>query len=101
MKDITSTQRSYLRKMAHHLKPVVQVGKQGLTEAVVHKIDQELDAHELIKVKFADASDQKQIFAEDMANRSASILVAMIGNIAILYREQRDLDRRVIILPAS
>lgn len=101
MKDITSTQRSYLRKIAHHLKPVVQVGKQGLTEAVVHKIDQELDAHELIKVKFADTSDQRQIVAEDMANRSASMLVAMIGNIAILYREQRDHDRRVIILPSG
>lgn len=101
MQTLTATQRKYLRSLAHHLKPVVQVGKQGLTDALFTKIDQELDAHELIKVKFLEFHDQREAFAQTIVERSNSALVGIIGNVAILYREQADPARRTVLLPSG
>jgi RNA-binding protein len=53
MIPFTGKQRSYLRALAHDMAPVVQVGKAGLTEAVVEQIREQIKAHELMKIKFA------------------------------------------------
>jgi RNA-binding protein len=100
MQQLTNTQRDYLRRQAHHLKPVVQIGKQGLTAQVQSTVDQALDAHELIKVKFMDFRDQKQELAQEIAAASGGTLIGIIGNIAILYREQPDPQKRKIAIPA-
>jgi RNA-binding protein len=96
---LTQTQRQYLRKIAHDLRPNAQVGKNGLTESVIASIGQALDAHELIKVKFMDFRDEKNELSELLAEQLGAHLVAMIGNIAILYRQQRDPEKRRVILP--
>jgi RNA-binding protein len=99
MQRLTNAQRAHLRRLAHHLKPVVQIGKQGVTEAILASIDETLKAHELIKVKFMDFRDQKRELSEDLVAASGSALVGLIGNIAILYRQQADPQRRKINLP--
>ena len=48
---LTGKQRQHLRALAHHLEPVVQIGHEGPTEAVLAQINEALEAHELIKVK--------------------------------------------------
>jgi len=97
--QLTNAQRQLLRKMAHDLKPVVQIGKNGLSENVFATVDQGLDSHELIKVKFVDFQDQKRELAEQIVAASKSELVAVIGNIAILYRQQVDPEKRKVRLP--
>src|SRR5262245_58771397 len=99
--QLTNAQRQYLRKMAHDLKPVVQVGKNGLSENVFATVDQGLDSHELIKVKFVDFQDQKRELAEQIVAASKSELVAVIGNTAILYRQQADPEKQKVRLPRS
>jgi RNA-binding protein len=99
MRTLTNAQRAHLRRLAHHLKPVVQIGKQGLTDAVLASVDETLKAHELIKVKFMDFRDQKRELTEELVAASGSALVGMIGNIAILYRQQADPQKRKINLP--
>jgi RNA-binding protein len=100
MRALTKQQRQYLRRLAHDLDPIVQIGKQGLGDQVVTTVTQALAVRELIKVKLLDMFElQDEIFAE-LAERSDSILVASIGHIAILYRQQPDPDRRKIGLPA-
>jgi RNA-binding protein len=101
MPALTKTQREYLRKHAHDLKPVVQVGKNGLSDSVLASVDQALDAHELIKIKFLDFKDEKRELSEEIAEATGSSLIAIIGNIAIVYREQRDPELRRIALPSS
>ena len=64
-------------------------------------LEQVLEAQELIKVKFIDFQDQKHTLADDIANRSRSELIAVIGNIAILYREHSDPEKRRIGLPSE
>ncbi len=100
MSALSSSQRQWLRKHAHDLRPVAQVGKSGLTEQVVAAVAQALAAHELIKVKFMDYQDQRRQLADTLVEETGSELVGIIGNVAILYRQQDDPARRTIALPA-
>jgi RNA-binding protein len=101
MHELTNTQRQYLRRLAHDLKPVVQIGKQGLTEQALASIDRTIEARELIKVKFLDFQDQKQELSETIAEQLNSTLIGVVGNVATFYREQPDPDKRRVELPAA
>ncbi len=96
---LTTKQIAFLRSQAHHLNPTVLIGQQGLTESIVTKISNELEAHELIKVKFLEYKDQKRQLAATIVEETSCELVTIIGNIAVLYREPRDLTRKKINLP--
>jgi len=95
---MTSQQRKQLRGLAHHLEPVVMIGKQGLTDGIVAATVKALDAHELIKVRFLDFKDEKHGLTEQLAAATASEVAGVIGHIAILYREHPDPDKRKIEL---
>ena len=101
MKTLTSSQMKYLRGLAHGLKPVVLIGQNGLTDAVVQATESALDRHELIKVKFNDIKDktQKKAHASSLESATSSSMVGMIGHIAIFYRRHRDAEKRKISLP--
>lgn len=101
MRTLTKTQREFLRKQAHDLKPLVQVGKNGLSDNLLDSVGQALDAHELIKVKFQDFKDEKRELTDEIVAATGSQLISIIGNIAIIYREQRDPQLRKIALPAE
>ena len=98
MEELTSSQRKQLRSLAHHLKPVCYIGKSGLTESVGVSVDVALEAHELIKVKFVDCKDRKKELTAQLVERTQSQLAGIIGHVAILYRQQRDPDKREIDL---
>lgn len=99
MEELTGAQRKYLRGMAHYLKPVVQVGKNGLTDPVIESIDKALEDHELIKVRLGDAQGQKKEMSDQITGRTRSHWVGMIGHVLTLYRRQRDPEKRTIDLP--
>lgn len=101
MANLTSGQRQYLRKLAHEIKPTAMVGKNGLTEQVVAAVDQELVARELIKVKFLEYQDQRQSLAATLVEETGSVLVALIGNTAIIYRQSMDPEQRRVELPEA
>lgn len=84
---ITEKQKRWLKARAHHLKPVVTVGQQGLTEPVLAEIDAALAHHELLKVKISsgDRVIRDQI-VESIITRSGATLVTRIGNVAALFR---------------
>src|SRR5262245_39389422 len=92
--------RKYLKGMAHHLKPVVHVGKQGLIANLITTLSKTLHAHELIKVKFVDLKEQRKELSLEMATRTNSELAGIVGHIAILYRQHPDLEKRRIRLPS-
>ncbi len=97
--SLTSQQRDHLKRLAHHIKPTVYVGKQGITETVVRTTDEVLTAQELIKVKFVDHKDEKKALIADLSGKTESELVGMLGHIATLFRAHPDLERRRVILP--
>ncbi|MBX0326157.1 YhbY family RNA-binding protein [Oscillochloris sp. ZM17-4] len=99
MQEITKRQRNFLRKLANPLKPTVMLGKQGLTEQIVDKVNRELDAHELIKVRFLEHKDERKQLTATILEETGSSLVILIGHVATLYRQQADPERRQIRLP--
>jgi RNA-binding protein len=101
MRKLKGSERKYLKGLAHHLTPIVFIGKKGLTQTVVDEITQALDAHELIKLKFIDFKDEKKEFSTKIENSTKCSLVGMIGNITIFFREQADPAKRKIVLPKN
>lgn len=72
------------------------LGKNGLTAQFVTTIDGLLAHHELVKIKFLDFKDEKREMAEELAARTRSELVRVIGNNAIFYRQNPDPEKRKI-----
>jgi RNA-binding protein len=94
---LSSRQRRHLRGLAHPLDPVVLIGAQGVTAAVVRQADKALEAHELIKVRFAEGIDARES-SGDLAARARAELAQVIGRIAVLYRRRKQDPE--IVLPA-
>lgn len=99
MAKLTSAQRKYLRGLAHPLKPIVQIGKQGLTEATIRQADDALNDHELIKVQAPVPREEKKELADRLASELEADVAGHIGHVIILYREHPDPEEREIELP--
>ena len=99
MDKLTGSQRKYLRGVAHGYKPLVQIGKEGLSKNVLSSIDTALEAHELIKVKIAAEREQRERFVPVIEDRLNCECVGTVGRMAILYREQPDPEKRKIEVP--
>jgi RNA-binding protein len=101
VKTLKGSQRTYLRGLAHGLRPVIQVGKNGITPELIKAVDEALEIHELIKVKFVDFKEARKTLSQEIGERTSSEAVGLIGNVAIFYREQPDEDKRKITLPSK
>lgn len=99
MTTLTGSQRKWLRGQAHSLKPIVQIGRQGLTEGTIRQVDEALDAHELIKVQAAVPREEKEEIANRLASEVEAEVAGRIGHIIILYRENPDPEKRIYELP--
>ena len=95
---ITGKQRSYLKKLAHDLDPIVFIGKNDLTENIIKEIDSLLELRELVKVKIQEGS---LLDAKDTANEVADMLgaefVQAIGRKFVLYSRAKEEPQ--IVLP--
>jgi RNA-binding protein len=99
MKKLSGTERRYLRGLAHHLDPAVQVGTKGVTENLIAAISDALDRNELIKVKFGEYKGEKEELSGIIEERAGCEMAGLIGNVAIFYRMQEDEEKRSIPLP--
>jgi RNA-binding protein len=99
MANLTSSQRKWLRGQAHVLRPVVQIGRQGLTEATLRQADAALDAHELIKVQAAAPREEKEGIAERLAAELHAEVAGRIGHVIILFRQHPDPEKQIYELP--
>ena len=85
--ELTSKERSELRAAAHPLKPVVLIGDQGLTQAVLKEIDMNLTAHGLLKVRVAGDDRAARIgMLETICDELSCAAVGHVGKTLILYR---------------
>lgn len=95
---LTGKQKGFLRSEAHHLQPLFQIGKQGLTTSVITQIEEALEAKELIKVNILqNCGEDKKEIAEKLNAQQGLTVVQVIGNILILYKESKENKR--IVLP--
>ena len=99
---LTENQKKHLRRLAHPLHPLVMVGsavgEPGKLDAIAKELDNTLKSHELVKVsaRLGDRVARDEVFAE-LIELTGSELVQRIGNVAVLYRANKDKPR--IVLP--
>ena len=100
-KELAGFQKKYLRGLAHNLNPIVFIGQNGVTDAVIRSMDEALSAHELIKVKFVDHKEKrtKGRLAAELGEKTGGSLVGMIGHVAVFFRPRPDPRKRRITLP--
>jgi len=101
MRKLKGFERTYLRGLAHSIKPVVQIGKSGLSDEVTASIKEALAARELIKIKFNEYKEEKKQLAAEIEKVTASEMAGMVGNVAIFYKENDDTAKRKIKLPVK
>lgn len=83
------------------MKPVVLIGQKGATDALSTAIDEALNNHELIKIKFIEFKEkqQKQEVLHWAEKKVGCQLVGLIGHMAIIFRQHEDVEKRKIRLP--
>lgn len=90
---LTGKQRRALRALGHHLEPVVLVGQNGVTDAVVAAVDQALHDHELIKVKINEGPEDRKEAGQRLAEATGAELAQLLGRTALLFKK-RDEDSK-------
>ena len=93
--SLNSKQRQFLKAQAHVLKPVVMLGSDGLSEAVLKELDSSIEYHELVKIILISGDDRKEQ-AEAAANAVKAEVVSVVGRVAVLFRRRPD-DSRFIL----
>ena len=97
---MTGKQKRYLRALAHPLKPVVNLGKQGLSRETRREIEVQLLEHELIKVRVLEScSLTKKECADELCRAKGLEVVQVIGKTLVLYCPNP--DKPVVELPAT
>ncbi len=88
MPDLTSKQRAHLRSLAHSLKPVVHVGTDGVSDAVLRSVEEAFNTRELLKIRVLDsAPGGLRETADAIVEALDGVhVVQTIGKTAALYR---------------
>lgn len=91
----SSPLRRQLRAAGHHLSPVVQVGKEGMTEAVLRQLDRALLDHELVKVKMGTETPEDRFESADalLAGAAGAQLAQILGRTLLVYRRHPEKPR--------
>lgn len=91
MSNLTGKQKRQLRATGQTLQPSVMVGKEGLTENVLEKINLVFETTELIKVRLTGpAGDIRKIISKELALQTQSEMVGLVGKTVLLYKENDD-----------
>ncbi|HEN5878135.1 TPA: ribosome assembly RNA-binding protein YhbY [Streptococcus agalactiae] len=94
---LTSKQRAFLKSEAHSMKPIIQIGKNGLNNQIKTSVRDALDARELIKVTLLQNTDEDiHDVAEVLEDEIGCDTVLKIGRILILYKESARKENRKI-----
>ncbi|ACL22338.1 RNA-binding protein [Desulfitobacterium sp. LBE] len=87
---LTGKQKGFLRSLGNEMDPILQIGKGGVTEAVIAQTDETLEARELIKGRvLPNSMEDVQSAAAELAERTSAELVQVIGRNFLLYRESK------------
>ena len=95
---LTGKQKSYLKGLAHTMQPIIQVGKNGVNDALIKTVYDALEARELIKVSvLQNCLEEPKSIAEEIASVIEAEVVQVIGKTIVFYKESG--KKKQIILP--
>ena len=84
---LTSKQKKHLKGLGHHLKPIIQIGKDGVSKEFIANLDDCLEHHELLKIKVLEnAPDEKGELATQIEKKTKGCVAQIIGKTLLFYR---------------
>ncbi len=86
---MTSKERAQLRAKANPLEPIVQIGKDGISDNLITQLDDALDARELVKIRvhLETAPESPREFADKFAEKLGAEVIQVIGGVIVVYRK--------------
>lgn len=94
---INSKQRAVLRKMANTLNPVIQIGKGGISENIIHETSRELFDKELVKLSvMRNVTESVREISDLIAGQTDAEVVQVIGRKFVLYK-RNDEEPKIMI----
>ncbi|MDD2055106.1 ribosome assembly RNA-binding protein YhbY [Pseudomonas putida] len=93
---LTQEQKKQYKSIGHHLKPVLTVADNGLTEGVLAELERALSDHELIKIKLniLDRESRLEAIAQ-LCKAGKADLVQVIGKMALIYRKNFSANKQL------
>lgn len=91
---MTSKERAFWRAKANSLEPIIQIGKDGISDNLITQVDDTLDTRELIKIRvhLETAPNTPRFFADELEKALGADVIQVIGGVIVLYRKA-DPDR--------
>ncbi len=95
---ITSKQRAYLRGLANTMEPIVHIGKDGISDALIKQVDDALEARELIKgTVLQNAPIEARKALDELCAATNAEPVQTVGKRFVIYRHRQEEPK--IVLP--
>ena len=88
MNPLSPSEVRRLKAQAQRLKATFKVGRAGLSAPLLQALEEALTHHPLLKVKFDEFKEQRKELAAQMAERTGSHLITVVGHVAVLYRPE-------------
>ncbi|MHC1709232.1 MAG: YhbY family RNA-binding protein [Methanomassiliicoccales archaeon] len=74
-----------VKRVGHGLRPTVHVGKEGVTDTLIEEIAKQVKNRKVVKVRLLPSVEEdRKLVAEDLAKRSSSILIEVVGHTVLL-----------------
>ena len=88
VEELSNRELRALKTKAQLLKPMLKVGKDGLSPAFIKAVRDALDHHELVKVKFDEFKEQKKELGPKLAEEVSASIVMQVGHVLVLFRRR-------------
>lgn len=96
---MNSKQRAYLKGLAMTISPIFNIGKSSLSEEFIEGIKEALEKRELIKISvLKNCMDDPMELANEIALRTRSEIVQVIGKKIVIYKQADEKEKRKIII---
>jgi RNA-binding protein len=86
--ELSNREVRELKARAQRIKPMLKVGKDGLSPSFLKAVDDALAHHELVKVKFDEFKEQKKILGPQLAEGVSANVIMQVGHVAVLFRRK-------------
>ena len=91
--SLTPGQRRYLKQLSHHLKPLLQMGKDGPSTAFLGQLSEQLQAHELIKVRILNNCEFTAEEIQAGFNQAEVTVVQKVGHVFTVFKPREEKSR--------
>jgi RNA-binding protein len=83
---LSNAEKRELKARAQRLEPAIRLGHAGVSDSFLKGLDEALTRHGLVKVKFTDFKEEKKALAPQIAEKTGSVLIMRVGNVAVYFR---------------